>query len=308
MGLQTLKNPWIIFLIVIASFSLTGCIFINYGTHDLLDVNNNPDYRTEKLKVLTDDSNCTFAKDVIPSISADTTSYKVLVLTDVHFGAASYNLGGAVEKLEAYLNSLNENDTENTPAFCIAMGDFADHGYDGEYKSYNELVEKIEAKKRNNVSIKVINAVGNHDLFNSGWYCWQNYCWPNTSFYKFAINGISYYVLDTGSGVLGDNQMALLEKAFATDSNPKIIITHYALYSKQSLCFGMRDTKERNALIKLLAENNVIGYLCGHYHSYEELNIGSAFTMYSLSSFGEHAKYSLMTVNQSSKTISVTEY
>lgn len=95
-----------------------------------------------------------------------------------------------------------------------------------------------------------------------------------TTFYRIKFRNISYYFLDSADGTFGYKQLNSLENLFISDSNKKIICTHYPLYA-DTLYYRLSNYKEKAHLINLLSNNDVILYLSGHTHIFFEHNFGS---------------------------------
>lgn len=116
--------------------------------------------------------------------------YNILIISDLHFG--SYKKVFQSEKLFNYLDSIK--DTVNFPQLLITLGDITDTGSREEFSNF---VNDLESK----YNIKVYNLFGNHDCYNSGWQNWKTFCYPYESLYKFETDNISFYCLDSASGV-----------------------------------------------------------------------------------------------------------
>ena len=235
-----------------------------------------------------------------PSLLNDNqSSYTVLLITDVHFGATA----GQILSNE-FFDWLEQKKLKNElPRFCLCLGDIADRGYKKEFDSYLEFQNKVEA-----YGIPVFNSVGNHDLYNSGWKNWKDaaaqglICQEN-SFYKFNTQQLSWYTFDSGSNVIGNNQLKKLTKEILSDSNNKIIFTHYPAYH-DTLFFGMEDTDERNELITLFNKNKVKVLLCGHDHVYAKEDCGK-FVEYLIPSFRHNKQWGVLFVDEDKDEYSV---
>lgn len=223
-------------------FLFSAC---EYGNKNVFYYGNSVKKRASEIKKLN-------------NVETKKSHYKVLVLTDLHFGVAK--AGDPTIAFFKWFDSLTD---EDLPAFCLSLGDQIDRGYTDEMVLYKDFMNKIE--KRN---VKVYNVVGNHDLYNSGWDVWKANCYPNTSFYKFETEKLSWYGIDSGTATLGNEQFNVLENEFRNDKKPKIVFTHYPIYTNTFL-FCMEDTTERNRLIQLYEDNNVKCSLGGHIHKYE---------------------------------------
>lgn len=191
-------------------------------------------------------------------------NYSVIAITDIHFSRT---------KKDEFLTKLKDLDFTDygTPAMILALGDISDGGTHSQYKEYNDFVDEIE----NILHIKVFPVPGNHDTYDTGAYG-KNYIedvFP-TTFYRIKFRNISYYFLDSADGTFGYKQLNSLENLFISDSNKKIICTHYPLYA-DTLYYRLSNYKEKAHLINLLSSNDVILYLSGHTHIFFEHNFGS---------------------------------
>lgn len=228
---------------------LSGCGLDSYGLNEFFTREHDVRSRTETLEKLEDGS--------LPT-PLPTGKYSVLVLTDVHFGAEKLP-GNGPRFDEAFFAWLDAY--EPKPAFCVGLGDMAEHGWEDEYRRYQEFTGKLLERK-----IQTYNAVGNHDLYNSGWKHYQNYLFPYKSFYYFETPRFSWYFIDTASGALGATQMRQLKKTMETDPKYKMVMTHFPLWANGHFYFSLQDSMERNRLIHLFARNNVKAVLTGHTH------------------------------------------
>jgi 3',5'-cyclic AMP phosphodiesterase CpdA len=197
------------------------------------------------------------------SPDASLEAYSVAVFSDIHFG----NKTVKQRHEQAFLDWLQETKANGTaPAFCICLGDIAEHGQEEEFKAYNEFVAKVEALLG---SGKVYNVLGNHDLFNNGWEDYKKLIFPYKSFYHFKTKQFSWYCLDTASGTLGRKQYETIKKMFQNDPSPKIILTHIPAYSNPLNSMGyfsMQNTYEADLLLTLYSNSNVKLVLNGHIH------------------------------------------
>ena len=229
-------------------------------------------------------------------------TYEVLILTDVHKGAKFYK-SRVDDAFEKWLNSYDLSNVK----FALGLGDFSDGARESEMRSYAALAGKIKNK-----NIKVLNVVGNHDLFqNDGYELYSKYCYPGTSYYKFYTGKMVWYALDSGSGTLGSRQYESLRSAMAGESKKIIVFSHIPLARSELaqwfLPFCFRDTTERNLLISFFSQMRIQGYLCGHYHPGGIDTLGS-FTQYNFESYGENGVWYIMTVNEDAGTIGIKKY
>lgn len=192
--------------------------------------------------------------------------YSFMVITDVHIGSDKY--GNEDENIKSFLDKVKS--LPELPAFCLGLGDFAEHGKNEEFTKYNqEIILKLDE-----LGIRSFSVLGNHDLYNSGYENFSKILNPKTSFYKFETPSISFYGLDSASASLGDQQLTALKNAFNFDIKPKIIFTHVPLFAESKFYFVFQDSAERNRIISLFAENNVQLFLVGHTHERHISNLG----------------------------------
>jgi len=226
--------------------------------------------------------------------------YKVLFLTDIHFGS-KYDYEKSIKGLFEWLDGINSSER---PAFCFVLGDVSDNGFSGEYSDYKEFVQKLDR----DYSIKTMSLVGNHDVYHNGWENWKESCYPNTSFYKLSVgNKFVWYCLDTGSGELGENQYKSLKKSLEAESKIPIVMTHYPLSADEGVLYAMRNTTERNLLISLLSKSNVRDFFCGHYHPGSNKKIGN-IRQHCLNSFGQYQKWYILNVDEDNGTVSLENF
>ena len=196
----------------------------------------------------------------------DDKKYSFIVISDVHIGSSKY--GSEDENIAAFLEKVKN--LSERPAFCLGLGDFAEHGKSEEFTKYNqEIILKLDE-----LGIRSFSVLGNHDLYNSGYENFSKILNPKTSFYKFETPSISFYALDSASASLGDQQMTALKNAFNFDIKPKIIFMHIPLFAESKFYFVFQDSAERNRIISLFSENNVQLLLVGHTHERHISNLG----------------------------------
>ncbi len=230
--------------------------------------------------------------------------YQVLVLTDVHIGAKFYHK----ETEDRFFNWLKNYTERDKIKFALGLGDFTDGAKEGEFRYYQQMAEKI-----NGYGIKLLNVVGNHDLYRAdGYENYEKYCYPYSSYYKFYTKNLVWYGLDTASGTLGNRQLASLKKELPSELNKPVIITHVPFASEGKslgiMPFCLRDTTERNILISLFSQCKIAGYFCGHYHPGGLESFGN-ITQYGLKSFGEFGKWYILDVDETAgPVITIREF
>ena len=202
--------------------------------------------------------------DVEPAASIPQ-KYAVVVISDMHLDKGSRDMEDFLSYIAAYPFAEDEK-----AAFCIVLGDIADHGYDSEYATYLAFRSRLEA-----LGMQVFSTAGNHDTYASGDYG-RKYmdAIAFSTFFRIKIRGISFYVIDTADGTLGYAQLHKLEEELADDGNRKITFSHYPPYS-ESLTYSMLNDTESAKLLSLYAKHNVVFAFSGHTHVHEEKNYSS---------------------------------
>ena len=295
------KPVHLIFSLLIAVIAVVSC---NLTVENFWSGDTNVNRRITGLKNLSE------SDDIVSSWKNDgETKYKVLVITDVHLGADFYDSSNT----EAFFKWLADYSDKAQIKFALGLGDFTDNAHESEYKRYARIVSRIEEALPGR---KVLNVIGNHDLFQSdGYELYEQYCYPHTSFYKFETQKLVWYGLDTGSGLLGSRQLAFLRQSLPQDSKSKtpVIFTHIPFAADGLgpwlLPYCLRDTTERNIMIGLFSRSKIKGYFCGHYHPGGSETVGNV-TQYGLKSFGEFGKWYILDVDETIQppSISVHQY
>lgn len=206
--------------------------------------------------------------------TADNGKFSILLISDTHFGRDGWfkpprKDDDFYEKLESVAKSFNE---KGYPLyFAINSGDVVDTGLQSEYDTNKVFENKILSilKNYNNQITKekiIYSVVGNHDLYNNKWPLWKKNIFPYTSTYYFSIKNLSFYFLDSASGVLGENQLTQFEQLLKNDKNKKIVVSHYPYYIQTSNYYSLSNPLETAKMIKLFAQNDVIYSIEGHFH------------------------------------------
>lgn len=286
------------FILTVLALPFFGCRLNSYGLNEFLYRPSGVKERTKKIEKLT-------GTDVPLVPPATPGVFTVLVITDVHFGAEKLPKNGPRfddDFFDWLGNFITANPTQK-PAFCVGLGDMAEHGWEEEFKQYKKFTDRLET----DYNIKTYNAVGNHDLYNSGWQHYKKYLYPYKSLYYFEAGNFSWYFIDTASGSLGAGQMRLLNKTMQSDPNPKIVMTHFPLWANGHFYFSLQDSLERNLLISTFAKNNVKAVLTGHTHKKTVSDFGK-FMEYNYPGFFARAGWGLITVNTNTGEVSSETY
>ena len=283
-----LKRTWIFILLTLCVTLIFSC---KYGSGNIFYEYNSVDNRVNSLKKLTPAE--------MSGVSGPAWQpFSFMILSDIHFGSIRAD-GNPLPLNEFWAWMDSKQASSSLPDFIFILGDNIDWCDDGFMAEYEAFCNKIE----NEYHLKIFNILGNHDMYQMGWEMWSTNCFPHTSFYKFEVNGFSFYALDTGSGTFGKKQVSLLKEEFAHDSNPKVVLTHYPLYTN-FFYVTMDDTTERNLMINLFNQNDVKAFFNGHIHRNEEIDLGS-FTEYSVPSLRFRQKWTIVTVDPATSSVNV---
>ena len=275
--------PLCLMLAVLCTFLFYSCA---YGLEQFLYRPDDVASRSKKIR------------DVTPPGIPSSNPYTFIVVTDMHYGAGKKRFD------EKFLKRIEELlPTPQKPVCILVLGDIADHGKKEEFKQYEAFTEKIAAK-----GVPVYGVVGNHDLYNSGWKHWRTHVKPYFSYYRFNAGGFSWYVIDSGNGVLGEPQLQNLVSEMEKDPSPKFVFSHYALYGGGIPYFVMSDTRERAILIDTFSNNNVKIMFSGHYHPGRPLYKYGNFSELVLRSFIDFGSWVEVTVNNNGRSVSWREY
>ena len=260
-----------------------------YGSWNFFYEGNNVDKRSAECKFLNGDSE--FIASHIESLGP---KYTVLIITDTHFGTEKKPVN--CEILFNYLRSIRG--TPDYPSFVICLGDATELGKPEHFAEYNHFCDTLISQFGLNI---VLNACGNHDIYQNNWANWEENCYPHTSFYTFHTKKFSWYCLDTASGTVGENQYRKLNELFDYDSRPKIIYTHYPFTRFNYDCSNMAETTERNKLISDFSHNKVLCVLGGHNHTQTFDDLG--YKDYGIPSFAYDEVWGLLHVDEDAEDV-----
>lgn len=286
------------------SLAFSSCA--NYGFYQLLFGEEDVDERFSGFSDLSGET-------VLPSDLGLGGKYSFIVVTDVHIGASDVHSSKMNDFLDEISSLFESSDKTKIPRFIVNLGDTADGGHLSECNDYNSYLEKIRklAVQKNVVSaaedFKIYTILGNHDLYNNGWTDWKKTIYPYKSSYYFSLSSgsspFSFYFVDTGNGAFGTDQLDDFEDLLKSDSNPKMIFSHYPFYSDNVPFMALEDTTERNYLLSLFAKNNVKALFGGHVHAVFVHGFGS-FSQINTSALFKNGAFRLVTVDENSASVS----
>jgi len=152
----------------------------------------------------------------------------------------------------------------NRISFVLFGGDLTYMGSESEYRNF---VEHIKA-----LTVPVYPAIGNHDIYNTGWSYYWRYLGPST--YSFCGGNAKFVVIDSASDEIGQTQMDWIAKELRLNRQPLLfVISHVPIYGGSHSGYDFPKGEERDQLIELFEKYQVDFVLEGHYHSYEDITV-----------------------------------
>ena len=277
------KNSFIVFVFFISVF-LVSCEF---GLYEFLYRPNSVSDRSSQIMTLAD--------QVVPPSK----KFTCVIFTDIHFGKNHKRYD------KEFLKWLKEKkDAGEAPLFVVSLGDIVDHGKESEYKEYAAFLKKIE----DTANIPTYTAIGNHDLYNSGWKHWKKYIYPHVPYYRFKTDKFSWYFIDTGNGALGEPQLRNLVEEMRADPNQKFVFSHYAIYGGGIPYFVILNPKERAVLIDTFSKNKVKVFFAGHYHPGKPMYEYGKFSELVVKSILNAPSWVELSIDENTSSFSIKEY
>lgn len=238
-----------------------------------------------------------------------------MIVTDLHFGKEK------PKAQEEFFASLENRKLD----FIVFLGDVVDSGDSENFEEAEQFVQRLKTHLGSEFPVPPIYVVlGNHDLYNDGYEEWTKLNFnaaEGATFYKFETISVvgdkkyprSWYVLDTASGILGTRQLEELRESMNEDPNPKVVFSHYPVYTDMNLImfFKLSDDRERATLIDIFDKNDVDMIFSGHYHPGGFFDYGSFFEL-CCQSFVENSEedssWFFLVLDEANRTLSVEKH
>ncbi len=225
---------------------------------------------------------------------AGTNNFSFAVMGDIHMGSPfGHNLDQAIQE------ALNGGDS-----FALLAGDLTDNG---QSKDFDTVINAFTDQ-----GLSYRPALGNHDIFFDGWSNYKKKMGPAT--YSFDADHVHFSVIDSANGVIGERQFNWLKSDLAGTSQPiKIIVTHFAPFTGVWQSPWRLSSDEESAILKNIAyENSVAMVIAGHYHGYQEKNIGGTIYLTTgatnkIPNVGNEHHFVRVTINGTSITTHLVE-
>ena len=240
-------------------------------------------YSTDKIDSRFDDSQTWNQVHPFKNIVSTSDDYKLLVAADSHVGG--------LEHIDSFIQEALK------PSYLayVLVGDMVT-GKSADYTKLDNFLPKYDVKPR-------FLMAGNHELYFGGWQSFKN-LW-GTSIYYFTISTPSdsdlYICLDSGSGTLGDKQLAWLKNVLK-ETRPSyrncVVFTHVNFFRNRHTGSTNPLVPEIEILIDLFAKSNVDMVLMGHDHVRSLNNFGKTtyVTMDGLLDDNPNASYVILQV------------
>jgi predicted phosphodiesterase len=241
-------------------------------------------YTTDKINTRFDQSEQWNSNHPFKKVTSTTENYQLMVAADIHVGP--------MHNLELFLNEAKK--PENLA--YVLVGDVVT-GKAEDYMRLDSVLPRYTQKPG-------FIMVGNHDLFFEGWDSFFKLF--GSSIYYFTVQTPSasdlYICLDSGSGTLGDKQLAWLKNVLATvrpNCRNCVVFTHVNFFRNRHTGSTNPLAIELEVMIDLFFKSNVNLVLMGHDHerSLNQLGYTTYVTMDAL--LDGHPKASWVKLNVS---------
>jgi 3',5'-cyclic-AMP phosphodiesterase len=256
----------------VAALALAACLLASscrYGLGELFGRDDPVSHRLDQSSAR--DAVLAGQRKTLEQAVPASTAFSFIVATDLHFDCSAWP---RASDLAAFAKLAKDSGAD----FAIFGGDLADAGKEEEYKLFAAFADSLKSGPLSHLgegaALPWFAAVGNHDLYNSGWRFFAQYAGSSTD--RFKVGSSSFYIVDSGSGTLGETQLERLGAAMESDAAPKIVVSHYPVRGSSSFSYyRITNTRERAELLSLFNENSVKLLICGHWHKPEDDNCGS---------------------------------
>jgi hypothetical protein len=184
-------------------------------------------------------------------------AFSFSALGDVHVGAPTASL-----MIKALQMSQNDGDL-----FSVLTGDNTNTGKESELLTF--------ASNMLAVSIPVLPAIGNHDIFFGGWSRYKTVV--GRSIYSVNAGSVHLIFLDTANGTVGKDQLNWLVSDLQANTRPiKVVVMHFpVVVGEFSTVFKLSSDEEATLFKNLMYQYGVQLVLSGHFHGFSDQKIGN---------------------------------
>jgi hypothetical protein len=167
-------------------------------------------------------------------------------------------------KGEGFFPELDITIRQKMANFVIFGGDLTFLGQEAEYKNF--------LKNANDLTVPSYPALGNHDLYNSGWSNYWKYLGPSA--YSFYGGNAKFIVIDSAGGRIGEEQMEWIKRQLKTNTQPLLfVVSHLPVCGGSYALYNFPEFEDRDELIKLFEKYGVDYVLQSHYHGYADTTV-----------------------------------
>lgn len=274
-------------LLFAALLCLSSC---SYGLGELFGREDSVASRADELS--DRDPEIAALKASLASAIPPGTAFRFLIASDLHFGLDS---GPREAALEAFRRLAADSGAD----FILFGGDYADKGRESEFQAFRAYADSLRAGAASHLgagaALPWFAAIGNHDLYNSGWRYFKKYLGPSRL--RLSAGSMSVYIVDTASGTLGEGQLEELGSRLSSDTSPKLVLSHYPVHGSAGYgYYRITDTRERAQLLDLFNARGVRLLACGHWHHPLRTSCGSFDECVTGSLWGPSASCALVSI------------
>lgn len=255
------------YIFIVSVVLLTSCI----GDTDLTGFIRSTDRVEDRFKMSMEWNE----SNPFKTINVTSEEYRFLVTSDVHVGETIH-----------YQKFIQRGITNDIEAM-VFVGDFVS-GKEKDYETFHSLLPEYETKPR-------FLLTGNHELFFDGWKHFQRLY--GTSVYYFTVVTPSvkdlYICLDSGSGTLGESQLAWLKNLLEEKRNQYdqcVIFTHVNFFRNQHTLSTNPLINELLVLLDLFEKHQVNMVVMGHDHRQAVNKLGNT-TYLTLDAIHDQRRY-----------------
>jgi len=167
-----------------------------------------------------------------------------------------------------YFDRIDFSGAEKNACFVIVTGDLTQGGREGNFEKFAAMINDLRG-----AGIGCFPAIGNHDLYNSGWARYKKKIGPSA--YTVIAGNCKFIFIDTAGGRVGKKQMQWLEKELSVNTRPVVfVVSHYPIYGGSHGMYHFPRNAEREEMISLFEKYNVDCVLEGHFHGFVHINKG----------------------------------
>jgi len=179
---------------------------------------------------------------------------RIAHLSDLHCGSPHFQ----ADLLERAIEEINELE----PEVAVISGDLTTDGYEREYRTAREFVDRIECED-------LIVVPGNHDSRNVGYIHFEELFGPRAS--TLHKHGLTIVAEDSSEpdldhGQIGRNRYQTIEQAFSGFSNLNVFVLHHHLLPIPGTGRERNVVHDAGDALEVLQRAGVNLVLSGHKH------------------------------------------